>query len=60
MRNRTVVMFAAAGIAAVLWALHFIPSIPILPDTSDFFGGVAIGIGFGATVVWLGERTPRE
>ncbi len=59
MRNRTVVMFTLAVIAAVVWALGLDSSIGIPGDVSDFFGGVAIGIGIGAVIVWFGERAPK-
>lgn len=58
MSPRTMLMFALAGIAALVWVLRFIPAIG-MPDVGDFFGGVAIGLAFGATIGWLGERTPK-
>ncbi len=58
MTRITIVMFTLTGIAAVLWMLRFVPAVGINIDLADFFGGMAIGFGIGAVVVWAGERTP--
>ena len=58
MSARTVIMFALTALAALLWALHFLPSAPLPSDVTDLFGGMAMGLGIGASVIWVGERTP--
>lgn len=48
----TIAAFAVA-------ALRFMPGT--LPSSiTDFFGGMGIGFAIGATVVWLGQRTPSS
>jgi hypothetical protein len=36
-----VIMFALTALAALLWALHFLPSAPLPSDVTDVFGGMA-------------------
>lgn len=60
MSTRTVVMFALAVVAALVWLLRFIPAIGMNADVADFFGGVATGVAIGAVIVWVGERPPRD
>jgi len=46
-------------IALIVAALRFVPgTLPV--SMTDFAGGLAIGFGIGAIIVWLGERTPRS
>ena len=53
------IMFALTALAAILWALRFFPAASLPVDLTDFFGGMAIGLGIGATVTWAGDRTSR-
>ena len=58
MSRRTVIMLAATAIASLLWALRFVAAGALPLDLSDFFGGLACGLGIGAVVTWVSERTP--
>ncbi len=53
-------MLVLTVVAAVLWALRYVPSVGLPVDVTDFFGGAAVGLGIGAAVVWAGERTPSN
>ena len=50
------IMFALAVVALVLYLLRFVPSVPISSNLADFFGGMAVGLAFSATVAWFSER----
>lgn len=60
MRTRTIVMFALVAVAAILWALKFLPGAGMPVDLSDFFGGMAIGLFIAAAITWAGERGPAS
>lgn len=60
MTTTTVIMVALTFVAAILWALRFVPTFGMPPDLASFFGGMAIGFGFGAAVTWAAERTPPD
>jgi len=56
MSKKTISMFVLTAIAIVLYATRFVPAIGMSPNVSDFFGGAAFGLGFGAIVSAYAER----
>lgn len=56
MSRKTVLMFSLTGVAIVLYACRFVPSLGLSVNVSDFFGGMAAGLAIAATVAFFAER----
>ena len=46
-------------IALAVAALRFVPSLGISSETTDFAGGIAVGLLVGLIVTWWVERGSR-
>jgi len=48
-------MLILTCIAIVLWALGSYAGVGFSADATDFFGGLAIGLGIGTIVSWFAK-----
>ncbi|HUJ14689.1 MAG TPA: hypothetical protein VL284_12960 [Thermoanaerobaculia bacterium] len=55
MNRKVALMLILTCIAIVLWALGSYAGVGFSADATDFFGGLAIGLGIGTIVSWFAK-----